>query len=61
MDKANGTSLATLKTCIQFLNAMAGLTWVVAATCRDCGTGYPASPRQRVLGFRPVTIAAEDG
>ncbi len=37
------------KTWFAPLNALAGLTVVVAATCQDCGTEYPASPRQRVL------------
>lgn len=33
---------------VEPLNNMAGLTLVVVATCQECGTVYPASPRQRV-------------
>ncbi len=35
-------------TCVEPLNTLAGLTLVVIAICQDCGTHYPASPRQRV-------------
>ncbi len=34
---------------VEPLNDMAGLTLVVVATCQECGTVYPASPRQRVF------------
>jgi len=35
-------------TWIEPLNALAILTLVEVATCQDCDTEYPASPRQRV-------------
>ena len=48
MDTANEISQLTWMTWIDPLNALAGRTLVEVATCQDCGTEYPASPRQRV-------------
>jgi len=48
MDETGLSRGVEWKTWIAPLNALAGLTLVVVATCQDCGTEYPASPRQRV-------------
>ena len=42
---------------VEPLNALAGLTLVVVATCQDCGRIYPASPRQRVFRCPPCRDA----
>jgi predicted Zn-ribbon and HTH transcriptional regulator len=49
MDETNLTNFVEWKAWVAPLNALAGMTLVVAAICQDCGVEYPTSPRQRVL------------
>jgi len=48
MDETGLSRRVEWKTWVEPLNALAGVTLVVVAQCQDCGTEYPASPRQRV-------------
>lgn len=49
MDETSLSRPSEWKTWVDPLNALAGMILVVVAQCQDCGTEYPASPRQRVL------------
>jgi len=53
MDETSLSRPSEWKTWVDPLNALAGMTLVVVATCQDCGTEYPASPRQRVARCPP--------